>query len=242
MKRFIFFLLLITQLCFGICAHASPVMLPTPTGPNMYVQDYADVIAPTDKDRILDIGKELQEKTSAQVVVLTVKSLDKQPIEAYAENVLQTWELGSRESHNGVLMVVSTDDKQAYIEVGTALTGVIPERLAHTIQKDNMQPFFNQGNYSKGILQGYAAVAGVIAKEAGVKLAGATYPEEEDSIFNLSSTEKIFIGVGITVLLLIDNFLLGGLFAEMVLGLFLLERRPKNNKPNTTNGDDATNK
>lgn len=230
MKRILLFIVLLTQLCFVVCAYASPAIPPKPAGVDMYVQDYAEVIAPIDKGRIIDIGHDLQDKTTAQVVVLTVKTLDKQPIEAYAENVFQNWELGGRESHNGVLMVVSTDDKQAYIEVGTALDGVLPQRTASNIQTKNIQPFFEQGNYSKGILQGYAAVAGVIAEEAGVKLDGALYNNEENSLFSLSSTEKILIGVGVTVLLLIDNFLLGGLFAEMILGLFLWGRKPKDVK------------
>ena len=235
MKRFIFFVLLISQLILAVVAHASPAIPPKPAGADMYVQDYAEVIAPIDKGRILDIGLELQDKTSAQVVVLTVKDLDQEPIEAYAEDVMQNWELGSRESHAGVLMVVATDNKQAYIEVGSGLEGVLPQRLVNTIQKENVQPFFDQGNYSKGILQGYAAVAGTIAQEAGVQLKDATYNNEESSLFSLSSTEKMLIGVGVTVLLLIDNFLLGGLFAEMILSIFMWGRKPEKDKTQDNN-------
>ncbi|MBQ7020736.1 MAG: TPM domain-containing protein, partial [Phascolarctobacterium sp.] len=122
-KLLLTFLLLIQMLCMST-ALASPAIPPKPAGADMYVQDYAEVIAPIDKGRILDIGLELQDKTSAQVVVLTVKNLEQEPIEAYAEDVMQSWELGSRESHAGVLMVVATDNKQAYIEVGSGLEGV----------------------------------------------------------------------------------------------------------------------
>ena len=231
-KLLLTFLLLIQMLCMST-ALASPAIPPKPAGADMYVQDYAEVIAPIDKGRILDIGLELQDKTSAQVVVLTVKNLEQAPIEAYAEDVMQNWELGSRESHAGVLMVVATDNKQAYIEVGSGLEGVLPQRLVNTIQKENVQPFFDQGNYSKGILQGYAAVAGTIAQEAGVQLKDATYNNEESSLFSLSSTEKMLIGIGVTVLLLIDNFLLGGLFAEMILGIFMWGRKPEKDKDKT---------
>ena len=218
-KLLLTFLLLIQMLCMST-ALASPAIPPKPAGADMYVQDYAEVIAPIDK-------------TSAQIVVLTVKNLEQEPIEAYAEDVMQSWELGSRESHAGVLMVVATDNKQAYIDVGSGLEGVLPQRLVNTIQKENVQPFFDQGNYSKGILQGYAAVAGTIAQEAGVQLKDATYNNEESSLFSLSSTEKMLIGVGVTVLLLIDNFLLGGLFAEMILGIFMWGRKPEKDKDKT---------
>lgn len=211
---------------FCVAAYASPVIPPKPEGDSMYVQDYADVIVPIDKAKILEIGQELQNKTSAQVVVLTVKNLDKQPIEAYAHDVMNSWKLGTNETNNGVLLVVATENKQTFLDVGTGLEGVVTSRISNTIQKENLKPFFDQGNYSKGILQGYAATAGVIAQEAGVHLDGAIYNNEEGSLFSLSSTEKMLIGVGITLLLLLDNFLLGGLFAEMALGLFMWGRKP----------------
>lgn len=210
-------------------AHASPFIPPKPTGANIFVQDYADVIAPTDKALIDSIGRELEAKTTAQVVVLTVKTLDKQPIEAYALDVLRAWGIGSRESNNGVLMVVSTDDRQARIEVGYGLEGVLPDGLTGRIQDQNMLPFFEQGNYSKGILQGYAAIVGTIAKEANVQITGVKYNEQAATEgYSLSTTEKLFIGIGITALLLIDNFLLGGVLTQMLLFAFLFARGGRN--------------
>lgn len=235
-KLLLTFLLLVQMLCVAT-AHANPAIPPKPAGADMYVQDYAEVITPIDKAKILDIGRELQDKTTAQAVVLTVKELDKQPIESYAHAVLDAWNLGSRESHNGALLVISTKEKQAYIAVGNALEGALPNSLVHNIQAHNIQPFFDQGNYSKGILQGYASIAGAVAKEAGVQLNNVTYNEEESSFFNLSSTEMMFLGVGITILLLIDNLILGGLFAEMILGLFLWGRKPDDKKQGKNNSE-----
>ena len=146
MKKFLLTILLLVQMLCVTCAYASPAIPPKPAGADMYVQDYAEVIAPIDKGRILDIGLELQDKTSAQVVVLTVKDLEQEPIEAYAEDVMQNWELGSRESHAGVLMVVATDNKQAYIEVGSGLEGVLPQRLVNTIQKEKTKQFYTLKN------------------------------------------------------------------------------------------------
>lgn len=237
-KLLLTFLLLVQVLCVA-AAHANPVIPPKPAGADMYVQDYAEVIAPIDRARILDIGRELQDRTTAQVVVLTVKEPDKQPIETYSYAVLDAWNLGSRESHNGALLVISTKEKQSYIAVGNALKGALPNSLVYNIQTQNIHPFFDQGNYSKGIMQGYASIAGAVAKEAGIQLNNVTYNEEETSFFNLSSTETMLIGVGITVLLLIDNFLLGGIFAQMLLGLFLWERNKPDKKSKDTNNKEA---
>lgn len=237
MKKIFFTLLLLVQIICMTTALAAPAIPVKPAGADMYVQDYADIIAPIDKEKILEIGKELQDKTTAQVVVLTVKTLDKQPIETYSYTVLDDWNLGSKESHNGALLVISTNDKQAYIAVGEALKGALPNSLVRNIQNKNIQPFFEQGNYGKGILQGYAAIVGAVAKEANVQINDVSYNEEETGFFNLTTTEKWLIGGGITALLLLDNFLLGGLFAEMILGLFLWGRKPNDKKQNKNNNE-----
>ena len=75
-------------------------------GSNIYVQDYADVISPASEKIIYSIGRELDSKTTAQVAVLTVPTLDGEPIESYALKVLRGWGIGSRDKNNGVLIVV----------------------------------------------------------------------------------------------------------------------------------------
>ena len=100
MKRFIICLLLILQTFFAAYAGAAPAIPPRPAaGSGIYVQDNAGVISEEDKQQMLSLGAELDNKTTAQLAVLTINTLDGEPIEDYALEVLRQWGIGSKEQN-----------------------------------------------------------------------------------------------------------------------------------------------
>lgn len=219
MKRFLLLLVVLVQtFCAAAGLEAAQIPPKPQSGTNIYVQDYADIISPDSEKLIYSIGRELDSKTTAQVAVLTVPTLDGEPIENYALNVLRSWGIGSKEKNNGVLIVVATKDRQSRIEVGYGLEGALPDGLTGRIQDDTMLPYFKQGQYDKGIVNGYAATAATVAKEYNVKLEGVSYtppaPKQDDS---LPLWAKLAIGIGIVLLLIIDNLFFGGFITQLII-------------------------
>lgn len=221
MKRFLIYLVLLLQTFFAATALAGPNIPPRPTAAGgIYVQDYAGVISQADKQKILRIGQDLDNKTTAQAAVLTVKTLDGYPIEDYALEVLRQWGIGSKAKNNGVLILIATNDRQSRIEVGYGLEGILPDGLTGRIQDQYMLPYFRQGDYSKGILQGYAATTAAIAKSEGVQLTGVKYtggaanarPKQ-----NSLGISDLLLALGVIALLIIDNLFLGGFITNMLL-------------------------
>ena len=206
-KQYLILLLVLLQTFVAAAGLEAAEIPPKPqAGTNIYVQDYANVIPPDGEKIIYALGRELDAKTTAQVAVLTVPTLDGEPIESYALNVLRSWGIGSRDKNNGVLILVATGDRQSRIEVGYGLEGALPV------------PYFREGKYAEGIVNGYAATAATVAKEYNVKLEGVNYtppaPKQDDS---LPLWAKIAIGVGIAVLLIIDNLFFGGFITQMLI-------------------------
>ncbi len=221
MKRFLIFLILLLQTFFAAAAFAEPAIPQKPTASGgIYVQDYANVISQTDKQKILSIGQELDNKTTAQIAVVTVKTLDGYPIEEYALTVLRQWGIGSKAKNNGVLMLIATDDRASRIEVGYGLEGTLPDGLTGRIQDQYMLPYFKKGSYSTGILQGYAAAAAIIAKSEGVKLTGARYNAAAAN--NRENTKSsgladLLLLVGAIIRLLTDSLFFGGVITRLLL-------------------------
>ena len=83
---------------------------------------------------MLSLGAELDNKTTAQLTVLTINTLDGEPIEDYALEVLRQWGIGSKEQNNGALIVVAVKDRRSRIEVGYGLEGSLPDGLTGRIQ------------------------------------------------------------------------------------------------------------
>ena len=195
------------------------------------MKDCAQVLSTEDKRRLLSIGQELDDKTTAQLAVVTVKTLDGQPIEDYAISILREWCIGSKEKNNGALIVVAVQDRRSRIEVGYGLEGLLTDGLTGRIQDQAMIPYFRKGNYAAGIVNGYAVTASLIAKDAGVQLTSINSEQIAVPAKTTNNTDqeypfwlKLLIGAGIVLLLIIDNLFLGGVLTQMLFFMFLRGR------------------
>lgn len=232
MKRWLIYFILLLQCFFAACATAAPQIPPKPTAAaGIYVQDYAQVLSAEDKRRLLSIGQELDDKTTAQLAVVTVKTLDGQPIEDYALSILREWGIGNKEKNNGALIVVAVQDRRSRIEVGYGLEGLLTDGLTGRIQDQAMIPYFRKGNYAAGIVNGYAVTASIIAKDAGVQLTSINSEQIAVPAKTTNNTDqeypfwlKLLIGAGIVLLLIIDNLFLGGVLTQMLFFMFLRGR------------------
>lgn len=232
MKRWLIYFILLLQCFFAACATAAPQTPPKPTAAaGIYVQDYAQVLSAEDKRRLLSIGQELDDKTTAQLAVVTVKTLDGQPIEDYSLSILREWGIGSKEKNNGALIVVAVQDRRSRIEVGYGLEGLLTDGLTGRIQDQAMIPYFRKGNYAAGIVNGYAVTASLIAKDAGVQLTAINSEQIAVPTKTTNNTDqeypfwlKLLIGAGIVLLLIIDNLFLGGVLTQMLFFMFLRGR------------------
>lgn len=232
MKRWLIYFILLLQCFFAACATAAPQIPPKPTAAaGIYVQDYAQVLSAEDKRKLLSIGQELDNKTTAQLAVVTVKNLDGQPIEDYALSILREWGIGSKEKNNGALIVVAVQDRRSRIEVGYGLEGLLTDGLTGRIQDQAMIPYFRKGNYAAGIVNGYAVTASLIAKDAGIQLTSINSEQIAVPAKTTNNTDqeypfwlKLLIGAGIVLLLIIDNLFLGGVLTQMLFFMFLRGR------------------
>ena len=71
-----------------------------------------------------------EDKTSNQIAVLTLPTLDGESVEGYATRVFEAWKLGQKGKDNGVLVVVVPKDRKMRIEVGYGLEGTLPDVAA----------------------------------------------------------------------------------------------------------------
>jgi uncharacterized protein len=168
MKRFCFILLFL--LTAGSLYPASAADLPT--RPQGYVNDFAGIIHSHDEQLIEHYTKELEAKTTAQVAVVTVKTVYPDTLQDYAVRVFDSWKIGQQGKDNGVLIIVAVNDREARITTGYGLEGVLPDIVCNKIVRDLMIPKFKQGDFSEGIKESTVAVISMIAKDAGVSITG----------------------------------------------------------------------
>lgn len=108
----------------------------------------------------------LEAETKAQVAVLTVASLDGEPIEDFSHRVAETWKLGEAKRDDGVLFLVARDDRKMRIEVGYGLEPTLTDIRTRRIQDDLVRPAFRSGDYAGGIEKGVDAIGAQLRGEA----------------------------------------------------------------------------
>jgi uncharacterized protein len=173
-------LLMLSVIAFSFVMFFSQYVLaePIPQKPhtNLYVFDYANLIESQDEQEIQKIAKVLDDKTKAQVVVVTVNDLSQMGIEEYALDLFRNWGIGDKEKNNGVLILVNKESLitnqrgRIRIEVGYGLEGAINDGKAGAILDNFALPAFETGEYSQGIKDTFMAVSAEVAKEYGLDL------------------------------------------------------------------------
>jgi len=170
MRKFIRIIILALML---LSVSALPVFsktnYPSPTNA-FFVNDFASVLSEETEEKIYLLGKQLEEKTGAQVVLVTIDSLDGQSIEEYSIGLAMEWGIGQKDKDNGILMLYSNAERLLRIEVGYGLEGAVPDIKAARIRRDYIAPYTQHDDFDRGFLNGYAALVTEVANEYGVEI------------------------------------------------------------------------
>ncbi|MGC2111698.1 MAG: TPM domain-containing protein [Candidatus Korobacteraceae bacterium] len=150
------------------CARAEKIQDIQPQG---YVTDLARVIDPATKVKLEALCAEVQQKTGAQIAVVTVNSLEGESKEDYAVDLYKHLGVGSKKNDRGVLLLIAPKDRQYRVEVGYGLEAVINDARSGDIGRA-MLPSLRSGDYSGAALLGVSSLAELIAADKGVKLTG----------------------------------------------------------------------
>jgi uncharacterized protein len=152
----------VVLICITAIAAAAQSPLPKPQG---RVNDFANVIDPATEaeiDRRLDV---IEQKTSAEIAVATIQSLNGISVEEYANRLFKEWGVGQAKQDNGVLVLIAPNDREMRIEVGYGLEGVLPDGLAGQVIRDDFTPRFRENDYSGGIRNGVNRIADIVEKQ-----------------------------------------------------------------------------
>ena len=140
--------------------------LPQPTN---YVNDFAGVLSPQTTASLNALCAQVDRQAHAQIAVVTIKSLDGEPIENFATALEDKWKVGKKGTDRGLLLIFATNDRKYRFEVGYGLEGILPDGRVGDIGRQ-MVPYLRQNDFDGAITMAVQQVAGVIAADAGVTL------------------------------------------------------------------------
>lgn len=141
-----------------------------------FVIDRANVIDAQAERRMEGWLKELEQKTTAQVKVLTIPSTEGEDFFGLAQRHAEMWKLGQKGKDNGALIAflpkTAKQRGQVRIQTGYGLEGLMPDSWCGTLSRKVRNSYFKQGRTSDGLLYMTVAVANKVADDANVTLSG----------------------------------------------------------------------
>lgn len=172
--------------------------LPKPTK-NFFVNDFANVISNADEEKMQQQGEALFKECGAQVVVVTVKSLNGEDLESYSLNLARSWRIGSDKNDDGILLLLAVDERKVRIEVGYGLEGALPDSKTGRILDTYGVDRFKKNDFSTGLAAVYDSLINEVYIEKGLDPADGYTPVED---YSLTTKEKV-ITYGIIALIVL---------------------------------------
>lgn len=137
------------------------------------INDYANVVNSGTEQALNAYLLELEQKTGAQLRVLTIKSTKGRDLYSYTMELAQREKLGQADKDNGVVVAIAVKDRKWRIVTGEGIEDTLPDLYCDSVAQQYFIPNFKRGDFSTGIYQGAVAMAQKVAADAGVTLSGA---------------------------------------------------------------------
>ena len=132
--------------------------------PNGFVNDFAGILSIPQRDALEQRIRQLQQKTGAELAVVTVRSLQGGEIDDFTHKLFNRWGVGQKGKNNGVMLLVALDDRKMRIEVGYGLEPILPDVLAGRIIDEDLRPLFRQSRYPDGLNRAVERIAATIER------------------------------------------------------------------------------
>jgi uncharacterized protein len=143
------------------CAYA--LTFPQLTG---RVVDDAGILDPATKAALERKLAVFEQKTTGQLVVVTLKSLQGTSIEDYGYQLGRHWGIGQKEKNTGALLIVAPNERKVRIEVGYGFEGTLTDAVARLIIESSILPRFRVNDFAGGITRGVDDIIQAVSVDA----------------------------------------------------------------------------
>ncbi|MFK9094761.1 TPM domain-containing protein [Bacillus salipaludis] len=217
-RVFSFILVFFTFFLCAATALAEGVQIPAPVG-DIYVQDSAAVLTESERAELINLGRSIEDQTTAQVAVLTVDTIGDRTIEEFANEAFRQFGIGSKKEDNGVLLVLAMNERKVRIEVGYGLEGRIPDGKAGRILDEFALPYLKNQQPNKAVIETYKALANEVFAEYGIEGGEQTAPDPAVSKDEGGGIPSWLIILIVVVAIFLDFKFFGGTLTYLLLSI-----------------------
>lgn len=171
---------------------------------NTYVLDQANKLTSNQIDDLNSKIEHLNQNTKNEYGILIIQSLDGATIEDAAQDTFRAWGIGKKELNNGILVMVSVNDRKMRIQTGKNVEGDLPDLLAHDILANTLKPKLRKGKFYQGLSDTIDAISSHIeSRNKPQTTPSVSHSKPLVISSNNDSTKPIFVNYVVIFILLI---------------------------------------
>jgi uncharacterized protein len=144
--------------------------------PAGYVNDFAHAIDARSAAELEAYCGNVERATGAQFAIVTVDTLEDEPVEDVANRLFTQWGIGKKGTNEGLLVLLAIKDHKNRVEVGYGLEPIVPDGYAGGVLR-GIRPILRQGNYGGALLSAAQQFGQRIAEAKGVTIEGQPAPQ-----------------------------------------------------------------
>lgn len=160
-----------SRVCAAIAlsAFALSALDTTNLKPQGYVSDFAHVIDAGARTQMEQYCYAVEQATGAEIALVTVDTLDGEPIEDVANRLARQWGVGKRGKDEGLLLLFAIRDHKDRGEVGYGLEPIAPDGYVGGVLR-GIRPILRQGDYGSAFAEALQQIGNHIAEGKGVAI------------------------------------------------------------------------
>ncbi len=125
--------------------------IPKPFSPPRLVNDFVNLLSKVEYQRLEQKLVAYSDTTSIQIAVVLNKTTGGENIVTYSQRLAESWGIGQDDTDNGILILVSTEDRGLRIHTGYGVEGFLPDGMARRIIDQVLVPNFRRNQYYEGL-------------------------------------------------------------------------------------------
>jgi len=137
--------------------------------PQGYVSDFAGAIDAASRQQLENYCSAVERSTGAQMALVTVPTLQDEPIEDVANTIYRAWGVGQKGKNEGILLLLAIQDRRSRLEIGYGLEPILPDGLSGSILRE-MRPALRQQQYGEAMLAAASTIGSAIAEAKQVTI------------------------------------------------------------------------
>lgn len=149
--KYILFLIVFIQTATAQVRFENDRNIPDKPNPPVLVNDFASLFASNERLSLENKLVAYNDSTSTQITVVTVNSLNGYAEDDYALRLGRKWGIGQKDKNNGILILISKEDRAVNIELGYGIEQYISDADAKRLIENVIIPYFRNGNFYQGV-------------------------------------------------------------------------------------------